>query len=382
MPRYAQVEKRVRGKRLTQREFRKLIVEKIAALQEHHNVKGVRARQIAEALCDPAWVEPANLQLINQTLVNLKAQHILLSEERGLYGVNAAKIEMGLDQQDEYEIMMGDVLEKHGGFCTAKDLLDGIGAERGDGTWTIAYKVLASSEVIRKDYAIARPGLYNLSPERLANLPLMGKWARLQFLYGYRIVSGEQVNTIYDDADDEIDVLFKRVGRAFRRALEVSGEDAVQIADDNRKFWRALKTMAGDYQDWQGIKAQALAVYDKTGPKGVALAAKGWTYDEIEDARDDAEKRWTNDWPWECFDRFLAGDRFAHLAAPLTLYTSFAEWGFLDVAQLSRGLLIWNLEKTERLKRQEAAAPAYHLSFPDEPETLPIEALDPAEEED
>lgn len=356
MPRYAEVDKWINGKRYPRAQFRRLIVEKIVALQKHLDTKGVRARQIAEALGDPAWIEPTNLQLLAQTLANMKTQGVLHLLERGVYSANPTTLELGLDQQEQYEIMMGRVLEKEGGFASAKTLLDALGAVRGDGTHTIATRILQANDVIRKDYAIARPGLYNLAPERLANLPLLGRWVRLQFLYGRRILSGDNAAACAEDTETAQRRFFKRIGATFAEAIDLTGADAVQAAEDEPAFAKALKEMAFAFDGWQTLRADALSTYDKTGAKGIALRDKGWTYGEIEDARDDASDRWDRDWPYAAFDHFLDGEPLAHLAAPLSFYTTFADWAGLDAAQLSRGMLIWNGERTARIARHEREA--------------------------
>ncbi|ARB14532.1 hypothetical protein Ccr5_gp312 [Caulobacter phage Ccr5] len=363
MPRYEVVDKYVNGKRLTQAKFRRLIVDTVAKVNAlYPDSEGARARQVAEALCDPSWLEADNLQVIAQTLVNLRSQKFLHSPARGAYVVNKTRTDMGTDVPAQFERMFHDVLIEQGGFAQTKTLLAAVAVEKGTYSERAAQRVLSSSELCQPHYKGSIWALRNLPPEELAKIPMLGRWVKLRLLYAYRmIMSSKTLADVDDMAQAEANRHFKRVGKLFRHVLDMTGADLIDEMDHQPLLEEALAEMLEKHPDGGKLRTDAADPYEPWGKEFARLKDKGRSDEQIEAAR----RRAVADQIFTIFDWFCDGDPDTHIVAPLQFYTAFADWAGLDAAQLSRGIMEWNLQETAWMKNRNDKAAAIWEAFPE-----------------
>ncbi|AXQ68515.1 hypothetical protein HOT99_gp102 [Caulobacter phage CcrBL10] len=363
MPRYSVVDKYVKGKRLTQAQFRRLIVDTVGKVNAlYPDSEGARARQIAEALGDPTWLEADNLQVLAQTLVNLRGQKHLHSPARGAYVVNKSRTDMGMDVPEQFERIFHETLVENGGFAQTKTLIAALRVDKGTYGERAAARVLAGSDLCQPHFTGSVWALRNLPPEELAHIPMLGRWVKLRLLYAYRmIMSAKNLKEVDDLAEAEANRHFKRVGSAFRHVLDMIGADLVEEMPDMPLLEEALVEMLEKHPNAGTLRVAATDPYETWGAEYARLKAKGWTDAEIDDKRQSV----LDGLLFTMFDWFCDGDPFAHAVAPIGFYTAFADFAGLDAAQLSRGIMEWNLQETSWMKSRLAKAPAIWEAFPE-----------------
>ncbi|AFU87843.1 hypothetical protein CcrKarma_gp326 [Caulobacter virus Karma] len=371
MPRGPLVEKYVKGKLYSQRQFRRLIIDTLRAILDLPGYeKGARARDIADKFGDPAWVEAENLRLIAVTLNNLKTQGLVKQIERGLYKVNEAKVDLGLDQMEQTEQTIAEVLRAEGGYAKRRVIdrehdadSQSTDVKAGDIQRTLT-RVLMNSQRIQKAYGGMVYAFYNLPQAELSLLPQMGKWLHLQSAAATRMLTGQPSHEVYGLIEKATRLQYRHIGAVFKFVIDHIDED---FADAARGFEPLHEAMAEFNDAFSDVNAGARnKIEDRFGPEGEdhrQMREAGKTYTEIDDAREAALRAYDAEAPLRLIDLFCEGNPQAHERAPLSFYEAFADWAMLDAAQLSRGILVADFTRAKRIKklddREDGPLPGY-----------------------
>ncbi|AFU86805.1 hypothetical protein D869_gp109 [Caulobacter phage CcrRogue] len=356
MPKGPVLDKFVKGKRYSQREFLRLVLDTVTAITALPTYeRGCRARDVAERFGDPAWGERDNLQIIAVTLNNLKNRNYVRSPERGLFLVNEGKASLGLDVQEQIEIAVADVLTAQGGYGRRKVIDVAMGAERWSKEQVTINRVINQNDRIRRDYKGMAYALYNLAPEELALLPQQGRWLHLQSAAGLRMITGKPTHDIYNLIEKAARQQYRNIGAIFRLVLDHIDEEFVDGLENDDDLHDAMKAYTRAFSDIDSAAKRLIEErYGPAGDKFTALQQKGWSLDEIDTARRDALLDYDRDAPLRLIDLFCEGDAHAHERAPIAFYEAFAKWAGLDAPALSRGIIMADLSRIKRMSKLDA----------------------------
>jgi hypothetical protein len=334
-----QVDKRIRGKLVTQREFVALVAEGLR--------KGDRtAKDIARRWGDDAWLLRDQQLLILKTLGNLEARGLAIRASRGVYDLNVEKYDtFGPYKFDQTENAIVEAIRERGGYATMKELAEHFDCHPGDNVYIRINQIIRVSKRIRKDFGDY--GQYNLTPEVLAALPLKGRDAHRAIRHAYGAMVGGDADL--SGADGMISEHFTKVGAAFAAAMALTGGTIFDAAEESPEVRAAMETFAAVHREVGMRRTRALSRYDlygepddldpERGETARLLRAKGASDATILAERDDAEEEFDRSLPGVLWDLFVAGHWESHLDAPTAFYFAAARYLKCDPAALSRGVI-------------------------------------------
>ncbi|UTC29786.1 hypothetical protein BAJUN_01560 [Bajunvirus bajun] len=359
MPRYPMVEKYVNGRLVTQRQWRKAVVDAIDAGPP----EGSTITMIGERL-GPAWVEPVNVPILSHTLQNFKRKGIVECPSRGVYRVVVNAVDVFTD----HENAILDSIRKRGGVCRWRDIADDFGvrnkdvpltieqqANESDAAWRLRFDAhepinfgirsmlvatIAESDRIRQDFGV--PGLYNLPYEELHALPMLGSWAIYMHRRAVMLLTPQGERWDEELVGQMTNAHYKRVGAAFRAVRDLKYLDLETLVDD-KVFIGILRQMAdkSDVAVNDILREQKARILSRHGIAFDSGIIPPEVTEELDDAREAAMNWKSLTIPAGLLGAFEDGSPAVHRVAPADFYTEFCQ-SFVDGPDpvlLSRGIL-------------------------------------------
>lgn len=395
----ATVEKFVRGKKLTQAEWRRYIRAFIHAGGED----GVTLPDILEHL-GPGWAEPMNANLVSQFLnYEVRKGHIQ-RPRRGVYVLPRSPDRVSVAELHEHELTV--ILRKLGGYAFWRDIAREVDAdwsvkkagkrpmepilrlygdedpdeeaearalheaamakyERALDKWKERHpaydgynrslrRILRESPRFRQDFMIR--GLYALPAAERAALPLRGVFAAAEF----RGAAQARDKSMIADPEpiwDAQRVFFKGVGAAFQFARTLANQSLRELAAEPT-IAPVLEDLAEGAEIWHGRTIQAFEDAELLELEERLQERIHFNRLEHREARAAGREKFRARTLLEVLAAFEDGDPSVHIAAPLSFYTTLAAHWDLDAAALSRGVY-QQAESAEVIRVRPAREPDF-----------------------
>lgn len=397
------LQKIVRGKRVSQREFRREVMAAIDAGGE----EGRTIEQIADHLGEP-WDQRDLRPILSHTLQNFKATGKVICPSRGVYVAAVAAVDIFTDHENS----ILQVIRDHGGVCRWVDILDAYDVRnigrtrpkravanypegvtdherllideeierdfqartevfelenpRASSIPTTLRKVIAQSTRIRQDFM--QIGLYNLPLEELQGLPLLGRWLRkatVKTALGDRPPRDrDELNLTRDTIYDMVDQHFARVGAVFLTVVNARGATLADVATDETIRPHLMRLSKDDDLLNQVLLNQRIEVLRRHGLDPDAQHYDDAVTDALTNTREALMSADGDKLPIALMQAFALGEPAFHRAADTAFWVALADAFWLDAAALSRGI-VWPKTEPDHRPRPETHLKSEHHTLAD-----------------
>lgn len=335
------IEKRIRGRKVTQREYREAIIETLRLFGQ----TGASGSEVAEEWGEP-WTIPDNRLIINKTLINMADRGVLRKgSRRGRYLVNETRVaELGTSQGEATERQIINFMVSRGGFATLHQIADHFGVEvvddksdpdrdpytsvrKRDPVYAAIETTLKRSKIIRRDFYphIQRASgdkrtrnYWHLSRDYLDLLPRTG------YITGALIKCALNLGDASVDVDIATEAAFARIASVVVQTMEAKDLDYVKMAEVEPAFETIMR-------DWHRLYPADNRLKD------LAEAKEG--VDEVSETAFRIEQEFADAADGRLFQKFIDGEAAAHMSAPLEFYYALGRVLDLNATALSRGYI-------------------------------------------
>lgn len=329
MPKYPMVQKTIKGKAVTQRDFRNAIIEIVRLRGE------VKPIDVAHDL-GREWVKPNASGLIGQTMANLTKAKILQKNDAGFYTLAPGYIIRGTGG---YEDALEDVLVYMGGIARTRDLLESMDVRPRRGNeaayshtdYRSIFHTLKKSKRFRRYY---KKGVWGLPWPKLLTLPLTGAWAEFLHLRGV-IETGPEFmrkNGYTPELHAQTREHWLNVGVTFANLRDRHHESVETLLTDPavRTAVQVIYNVSRGVKDAANHSIQALAEIE---------AAEAGTPSDL-NLIDAVKQREMPHILEHVYTAFEQGSPSTHRAAPVILYRSVAAHFNVCPILLSHGMIL------------------------------------------
>lgn len=335
------IEKRLRGRKITQREYREAIIDTLRLFGE----TGASGAEIAEEWGE-LWPVPENRLIINKTLINMAERGVLRkASRRGRYVVNETRVaELGTSQGEATERQIINFMISRGGFATLHQIAEHFGVEevddksdpdrdpytairKRDPVYAAIETALKRSKIIRRDFYphIQRANgdkrtrnYWHLSRDYLDLLPRTG------YITGALIRCALNLGDASVDAEIATEATFARIASVVVQTMEAKGIDYAKMAEVEPAFETIMR-------DWNRLYPAVKRMNE--------LAEAKLGVDYFSEAAFRIEQEFADTADARLFQKFIDGEGDAHTTAPLDFYYALGRVLGLNAAALSRGYI-------------------------------------------